>query len=163
MEAMRSESAAAALDCHHNKGMARVFSRTIEVKTDERMDLVNLTPQILAFAEASGIKDGYVQLSCLHTTAGLFINEWQDALLADIKKMLGEIVPQNAYYRHNDPEYSDCDRHNADSHLRNIVLGHNLSIPIDDGDIVLGRWQSVILAEFDGPNRRRLFLQAFGI
>lgn len=164
MEAIRaSESAAAALDCHQNKGMARVFSKTIDVKTDERMDLVNLTGEIRAFAEASGIKDGYVQLSCLHTTAGLFINEWQDALLADIKKMLGEMVPQNSYYRHNDPEYSDCDRHNADSHLRNVVLGHNISIPIDCGALVLGRWQSVIMAEFDGPNNRRLFLQAFGI
>jgi secondary thiamine-phosphate synthase enzyme len=163
MEAIRASESAAALDCHQNKGMARVFSKTIEVKTGERMDLINLTPQIRAFAESSRIKDGYVQLSCLHTTAGLFINEWQDALLSDIKKMLGDIVPQNAYYRHNDPEYSDCDRHNADSHLRNIVLGHNLSIPIDGGEIVLGRWQSVILAEFDGPNSRRLFLQAFGI
>jgi secondary thiamine-phosphate synthase enzyme len=158
-----TRSAAAALDCHQNEGMARVFSKTIEIETDGRMELVNLTAEIRAFAEASAIRDGYVQIFCLHTTAGLFINEWQDALLADIKKMLGEIVPQNSYYRHNDPEYSDCDRHNADSHLRNVVLGHNLSIPLDKGELVLGRWQSVMLAEFDGPNRRRLFLQAFGI
>ena len=63
----------------------------------------------------------------------------------------------------DDPEFSDCDRHNADSHLRIVVLGHSVSVPIDSGELVLGRWQSVILTEFDGPNERKVFLQVFGI
>jgi secondary thiamine-phosphate synthase enzyme len=162
MEAIKTRESASP-DCYRNEGVARVFSKKIEVKTRERLDLVNLTPEIRRFADDSDIKDGYIQISSLHTTAGVFINEWQDALLADIKTMLGQIVPQQGYYRHNDPEYSDCDRQNADSHLRNIVLGHSLSIPVAHGELVLGQWQSVILAEFDGPNTRRVFLQGFGI
>jgi secondary thiamine-phosphate synthase enzyme len=157
------EGGAATLDCYQNQGTAKVFSKTISVKTNDRMELVNLTQDIREFAEMTGIKDGYVQVSSLHTTAGLFVNEWQDALLVDIKSMLSQIVQREGYYRHNDPEFSDCDRHNADSHLRNVVMGNSLSVPISEGELVLGTWQSVILAEFDGPNQRRVFFQAFGI
>jgi secondary thiamine-phosphate synthase enzyme len=125
--------------------------------------LINLTDELKALVAATGIADGYVQVSSLHTTAGLFMNEWQDALLTDVKSMIEQIVPRDTYYKHNDPEYSDCDRHNADSHLRNVVLGHCLSVPIAQGQPVLGQWQSVILAEFDGPNERKVFMQVFGI
>jgi secondary thiamine-phosphate synthase enzyme len=164
MEALKArESGAEMLDCHTNEGTVRVFSKTITVKTHERTDLVNLSDDIREFARSTGVKDGYVQVSSLHTTAGLIVNEWQDALLSDIKTTIERMVPRDTYYRHNDPEFSDCDRHNADSHLRIAVLGHSLSVPIDRGELVLGRWQSVILTEFDGPNQRKVFMQVFGI
>lgn len=164
MEALKArEGGASAPDCYSNEGQARVFSKTILVKTHERTDLVNLSDDIREFVKSTGVKDGYVQVSSLHTTAGLIVNEWQDALLADIKSMSETIVPRDTYYKHNDPEFSDCDRHNADSHLRIVVLGHSLSVPIDQGKLVLGQWQSVILTEFDGPNQRKVFLQVFGI
>jgi secondary thiamine-phosphate synthase enzyme len=164
MEALKArESGSATLDCHVSEGLARTISKTIEVKTNERTELINLTPEIRQFVEAAGVKDGYVQVSSLHTTAGLIINEWQDALLSDVKLMMEGMVPREKYYRHNDPEFSDCDRHNADSHLRMIVFGHSLTIPISRGDLVLGRWQSAIMTEFDGPNQRKVFMQVFGI
>jgi secondary thiamine-phosphate synthase enzyme len=164
MEALKArDSGAEALDCHTNEGTVRVFSKTRMIKTHERTDLVNLTDDIREFARSTGVKDGYVQVSSLHTTAGLIVNEWQDALLADVKSLSERIVPRDTYYKHNDPEYSDCDRHNADSHLRIVVLGHSVSVPIEKGELVLGRWQSVILTEFDGPNQRKVFMQVFGI
>ena len=164
MEPLKArDSGAAALDYHSNEGVVRVFSKTIMVDTHERTDLVNLSDNIREFVKSTGVKDGYVQVSSLHTTAGLIVNEWQDALLTDIKSTIERMVPQDTYYRHNDPEFSDCDRHNADSHLRIVVLGHSLSVPIDKGELVLGRWQSVILTEFDGPNQRKVFMQVFGI
>lgn len=164
MEVMKTRgSESPAHDCYTNQGTVKVFSKTITVKTNDRMELVNLSGEIRSLVEASGVKDGYVQVSSLHTTAGLLVNEWQEALLTDIKAMLEQIVPRNTYYKHNDPDFSDCDRSNADSHLRNVVLGHSLSVPIAQGQVVLGRWQSVILAEFDGPNQRNVFLQVFGI
>jgi secondary thiamine-phosphate synthase enzyme len=164
MEATKArEGAAGTLDCHSNEGTVKAFSKTIAVKTHERTDLVNLTDDVREFVESTGVKDGYVQVSSLHTTAGLIVNEWQDALLSDIKSSIERMVPRDTYYRHNDPEFSDCDRHNADSHLRIVVLGHSLSVPIDRGELVLGRWQSVILTEFDGPNERKVFMQVFGI
>ncbi len=164
MEATKArESGAGTPDCYSNEGMVKVFSKTIMVKTHERTDLVNLSNDIREFAKSTGVKDGYVQVSSLHTTAGLIVNEWQDALLSDVKTSIERIVPRDTYYRHNDPEFSDCDRHNADSHLRIVVLGHSASVPIDKGELVLGRWQSVILTEFDGPNERKVFMQVFGI
>ena len=164
MEALKArDGGAEALGCHTNEGAVRVFSKTITVKTHERTDLVNLSDDIRDFAKATGVEDGYVQVSSLHTTAGLIVNEWQDALLTDVKQLAETIVPRESYYRHNDPEFSDCDRHNADSHLRIVVLGHSVSVPIEKGELVLGQWQSVILTEFDGPNQRKVFMQVFGI
>ena len=164
MEAIKTrEGGTTTLDCHTNQGTVKVFSKTLTVKTGERTELVNLSDEIRALVEATQIVDGYIQVSSLHTTAGLFINEWQEALLVDIRTMLDSIVPRETYYRHNDPEFSDCDRRNSDSHLKNVVFGQSLNIPIAQGKLVLGRWQSVILAEFDGPNNRSVFLQVFGI
>ena len=164
MEALTArESGAETIDCHTNEGSVKVFSKTVTVKTHERTDLVNLTEDIREFARSTGVNDGYVQISSLHTTAGLIVNEWQDALLADVKSLSESIVPRDTYYKHNDPEFSDCDRHNADSHLRIVVLGHSVSVPVEKGELVLGRWQSVILTEFDGPNQRKVFMQVFGI
>lgn len=146
-----------------NQGTVKVFSQTIEVKTNERTELINLTDEICSFVEATGIADGHIQASVLHTTAGLFINEWQDALLTDMKSTIEKVVPQDVYYKHNDLEFSDCDKSNAHSHLRNIVVGHCLTIPVSEGKVVLGRWQTIIFSEFDGPNQRKVFLQVFGI
>jgi secondary thiamine-phosphate synthase enzyme len=164
MKAVKApEGGAGASDCHTNEGTVKVFSKKITVKTHERTDLINLNEKIRQFVKATGVKDGYVQVSSLHTTAGLIVNEWQDALLSDVKSLAESIVPRDTYYKHNDPQHSDCDRHNADSHLRNVVLGHCATVPIEKGTLVLGQWQSVILTEFDGPNQRKVFLQVFGI
>jgi secondary thiamine-phosphate synthase enzyme len=162
MEAIKADEKAT-IDCYTNQGTVKVSAKTITVETRERTDLVNLSDEIRAFVEASGITDGYVQITSLHTTAGLYVNEFQDALLADVKQVMESLVPRQTYYKHNDPEFSDCDRYNADSHLRNVVLGRSLSIPVSQGKIVLGRWQSIILAEFDGANQRQVFMQTFGI
>ena len=72
-------------------------------------------------------------------------------------------VARDSYYQHNDPEHSDCDRQNADSHLRAVVVGHSLSIPVENGRLKLGTWQQVLFTEFDGPNTRRLHVQVMGI
>jgi secondary thiamine-phosphate synthase enzyme len=161
MEAMKAREGESAT--YTNQGTVKVFSKTIEVKTSERTDLINLTDEIGSFVEATGVADGHIQVSVLHTTAGIFINEWQDALLTDMKAIIEKVVPQDMYYKHNDLQFSDCDKSNAHSHLRNIVLGHCLTIPISQSQIVLGRWQTIIFSEFDGPNQRKVFLQVFGI
>ena len=164
MEAIKAhENGKREATCYTNEGTAKVSSQTITVETKERTELINLSDEIRSFVETTGITDGYVQITCLHTTAGLYVNEWQEALLHDVKTMAEMMVPRETYYKHNDPEFSDCDRFNADSHLKNVVVGRSLSIPISQGNVVLGRWQSIILAEFDGSNERKVFMQAFGI
>jgi secondary thiamine-phosphate synthase enzyme len=99
----------------------------------------------------------------MHTTCALFINEFQTALLSDIRRFLEQMVARDDEWMHNDPEHSDCDRMNADSHLRALLLGHSLTLQISGGEVVLGQWQRILMAELDGPRARSLRIQVFGI
>lgn len=144
-------------------GAWRVVGTLTKVQTGEREGLYNLTQLVRDFAKSSGVKAGMVVISSLHTTSAIFVNEWQDALVHDMKAYLAGVISKDSYYRHNDPAHSDCDRHNADSHLRGLLFGPSLTLQIADGDVVLGEWQSVIMAEFDGPRERSIRLQAMGI
>lgn len=145
------------------EGNYKIASTTLVVRTNERIELRSVTREIVAFVEQSTIRDGIVHISSLHTTAGLMINEVQGALLSDITNMFEHVIPSSVYYKHNDPLLSDCDRRNADSHLRAVVVGHSVSIPISDGRLKLGTWQNVLLSEFDGPNNRKIHVQVMGI
>jgi secondary thiamine-phosphate synthase enzyme len=144
-------------------GNYRVVSTVMKVQTDGREDLYNLSQTVRDFVKASGISAGMVMVSSLHTTCAIFINEWQEALVHDVKSYLATLIRKEDYYRHNDPAWSDCDRHNADSHLRSLMLGMNLTLQVANSDVVLGEWQSIILAELDGPRERTIRLQAMGI
>jgi len=99
----------------------------------------------------------------MHTTCSVFINESQTALDADIKVFLETVARRAEYYKHNDPDHSDCDRQNADSHLRAMVLGHSVTMQISGGELVVGRWQRVLCAELDGPRTRTVRAQVQGI
>jgi secondary thiamine-phosphate synthase enzyme len=90
------------------------------------------------------------------------VNEWQDALLDDFRSLLEQAVPANAPWQHNDPHYSDCERGNAASHLRALLLGTSAVLAVRGGRLVRGDWQSIILAELDGPRTRSVSLQVFG-
>jgi len=140
----------------------RLLTRTLTVPTGGRVELVNLTERLAAEVRSSGIHDGLALVSSLHTTLALFINEWQQALLDDIRGFIEQAVLREAYYKHNDPEFSDCDRSNADAHLRALLLGHHLVLPVQNGELMLGTFQSVILAELDGPRERSLQVQILG-
>jgi len=144
-------------------GPYRVASTLAKVQTKGREELYNLTSLVRDFVRSSGIRAGSVIVSSLHTTSGIFINEWQDALVHDVKAYLANAINKDVYYRHNDPAWSDCDRHNADSHLRSLMLGISLTLQVAEGDVVLGEWQSIIMAEFDGPRERSIRIQAMGI
>ena len=144
-------------------GTYRVVSTLVKVQTQEREELHNMTQLVRDFVKSSGILAGSVIISSLHTTSAIFINEWQEALIHDVKAYLASAVSKDNYYRHNDPQWSDCDRHNADSHLRTLLLGMSLCLQVTDGDVVLGEWQSVLMAELDGPRERSIRIQAMGI
>jgi secondary thiamine-phosphate synthase enzyme len=141
----------------------RIFNRIVDWITNDRMQLINVTERINEIVRKSGVRDGIVHLQSLHTTTAVFINEWQDALLHDVRAFLDDVVNREGYYRHNDPEYSDCERKNADSHLRGMVMGQSLCLQVRNSAVLLGTWQSIILAEFDGPRSRSMSIQVSGI
>jgi secondary thiamine-phosphate synthase enzyme len=145
------------------EGTYKVASTTLILTTDDRVELKTITREIADFVAQTPVREGIVQISSLHTTAGIMLNETQDALLGDMKAMFEQVIPRGVYYRHNDPLFSDCDRRNADAHLRAIVVGPSLSIPIENGEMKLGAWQQILFTEFDGPNHRKVHIQVMGI
>ena len=150
-----------AVRVHKDEGLAtvRVVTETLRLVTDKRLELYNLTEKVADLVKRHDIKEGMVLLSSLHTTVALFVNEWQSALLHDIKGMLNKVVSPADGWRHDDPEHSDCDRRNAHSHLQASLLGHALSLGVAKGKLVLGQFQAIIAAELDGPRNRDLAIQ----
>ena len=141
----------------------KVYNRIIDWISKERMELSNITDRINEVVRKSGVKDGMVHLQTLHTTTAVFINEWQDALLHDVKVFFEKVVDREEYYRHNDPEFSDCERQNADAHMRGMLMGQTLCLQVRNASVLLGTWQSIILAELDGPRNRSVSVQVMGV
>ena len=144
-------------------GGLTIHGETLVISTDERIELVDLTSRVMEFVRRFNMREGLVSLWSMHTTCSLFINEFQTALLTDIKRFLEQMVARDAEWMHNNPEHSDCDRMNADSHLRALLLGHNLTLQVSGGEVVLGQWQRILMAELDGPRARSFRIQIFGI
>jgi secondary thiamine-phosphate synthase enzyme len=144
-------------------GAMVVHAETLTLETSERVELVDLSDRIGEIVRASQVKEGLASVCSMHTTCAIFINEVQSALHADIKQFLEQTVARAGNWMHNDPRHSDCDRSNADSHLRAIVLGHGLTLQITGGEVLLGQWQRVLAAELDGPRTRTVRVQIQGI
>lgn len=141
----------------------KMYNRVIDWITVDRLQLLNITDRVNETIRKSGIQDGLVHLQSLHTTTAVFLNEWQDALLEDVKAFFTAMAPADQYYRHNDPQYSDCERQNAPSHLKGMLMGQTLCLQVRNSSVLLGTWQSIVLAEFDGPRSRSLAVQVSGL
>jgi secondary thiamine-phosphate synthase enzyme len=125
------------------------FTRTLAIKTSRRTELKNVTSEIDAAVRESDCADGVCHLYVPHTTAGVLINEGDDPAVArDIEATLDELVPHHGSYTHAEG--------NSDSHIKTALVGSSETIWIEGGCLVLGRWQAIFFAEFDGPRTREL-------
>jgi len=136
---------------------------TFVVCSSQKQQMIDITPAVIEFARDAEVRNGFVGVFSQHTTAVLLVNEFQSALLSDIGDFLRRVVDDRLPYRHNSPEWSDCDRGNATSHLRSLLFSNGVMLPVVEGKPVLGQFQSVILAELDGPRERTLKLQFLGV
>jgi secondary thiamine-phosphate synthase enzyme len=150
-------------DAGATAGGLQIHAATITVETGGRIELVDITPRLMDLVRRHGVREGLLSAWSMHTTCALIINEYQQALLSDIKRILEELVVREGQWLHNDPDHSDCDRMNADSHLRAMLLGHSLTLQVSGGELVLGQWQRTLLAELDGPRTRSVRVQLLGI
>lgn len=146
----------------HSRMRLRIAGQVIHCDTRHKLEFVNLTELVEKQIAQSGICEGVAVVQSLHSTTAVFLNEWQDALLEDLRTLLEESVRHEGPWRHNDPRYSDCERGNAASHLRALLLGTNAVLSVSGGRLLRGQWQSVILAELDGPQRRSIWVRVFG-
>ena len=133
-----------------------VYVKSFEVRTKYRLEWINVTKQIREIVKSSRISNGIVGIFTKHTTTGITINEYESGLLMDLLSKLSELVPQGAGYRH------DRIDDNADSHLKCSILGNSASVPVVDGLLSLGTWQSVLFGEFDGPKTRTILVTVMG-
>jgi len=125
----------------------------VELRTSRRTELLEVTGRVQEVVDRSGVSAGMVVVQSLHTTAALTINENADPdVKHDLLAKLEALVPhREPFYRH--------DEGNSDSHLKTSFFGPSLTVVVDGGRLVLGRWQGVYLCEFDGPRERRLAVQ----
>ncbi len=143
----------------------QITNHIIEVETDTGIGIYNITPQIKKIIEATHIKNGQVLVFSRHTTTALAINENEERLLEDTKAHLRKLAPESGQYLHNDLHLRDVppdEPINAHSHLMAMMLSTSEVIPIVDGQLALGTWQSVLFFDLDGPRKRTVFIQVCG-
>jgi secondary thiamine-phosphate synthase enzyme len=140
----------------------KAFTTSFALTSEEPTEVVDITKLVRDAIQQFPVSAGIALVNTMHTTCALFINEFQAALIQDLKTLVERLVPERGGYRHDDPRYSDCERGNAHSHLRAALLGRNIAVGISNGDLVLGRFQSIIFAELDGPRRREVTVQVIG-
>ncbi len=122
----------------------------MQIKTGKRIELIDITDKIRKEISDSGIENGICVISTKHTTTSIIVNENEAGLVSDILNLLEKLVPAYAGYGH------DRIDNNADSHLKAVLLGISETIPLADGKLLLGTWQSIFLAELDGPRTREV-------
>lgn len=125
--------------------------------TRKQREYLNITDRVAGVVDASGIREGMVLVSAMHITAGVFVNDAEDGLLADIDEWLERLAPFRDDYRHHGTGET-----NGDAHLKNLLVHHEVILPITAGRLDLGPWQQVFYAEFDGRRPKRLVIKAMG-
>ena len=142
-----------------------IHTETLNLDTSENIEIVNLTPKINSVLASSGISNGFAIISSQHTTTALFINEFEERLLEDIKTFFRTLVPANKNYLHNDIHLRDClpdEPENAHSHIMAMLLSNSEIVPVVDSKLAIGQWQSIMFAELDGPRKRTVQVQIVG-
>jgi secondary thiamine-phosphate synthase enzyme len=144
----------------------QIINEIIDLETDTSIGFYNITPLIEKVLTQTAIQNGQVFVFSRHTTTALTINEYEERLLEDLKVYLRKLAPESEKYLHNDlhlrPNIPPDEPINAHSHLMAMTLSTSEIIPIIDGKLGLGTWQSVLFCELDGPRKRTLLIQICG-
>jgi secondary thiamine-phosphate synthase enzyme len=136
----------------------RAHTEYLTFHTKSRRELVHLTPTLEQILAKSGIRDGFMLVSAMHITAGVFVNDDERGLHRDIWKWLEEIAPKRDDYEHH-----KTGEDNGDAHLKSILVHHEVIVPVTDARLDFGPWQQVFYAEFDGQRDKRVIVKVMGI
>ena len=125
--------------------------------TKKHREYVHITPQVETVVRKSGVKEGLALVSAMHITAGVYVNDNEPGLIQDIDEWLEKLAPFRQDYRHN-----QTGEDNGDSHLKSLLVHHQVILPITAGRLDLGTWQRVFYAEFDGQRSKRVMVKVMG-
>ena len=133
------------------------YTEYLTITTPERYEIRDITGAVEAARSTAKLKDGFVLVSTMHITSSIFVNDHESGLWDDIMTWLEELAPRKAGYRHH-----LTGEDNADAHLKRMLLGHQVIVPVTGGKLDLGPWERVHYGEFDGQRPKRVLLKCFG-
>jgi secondary thiamine-phosphate synthase enzyme len=126
--------------------------------TKTRYDILDITDRVEEVRKKAGLVDGFVLVSTMHITASVFVNDHESGLWKDIMAWLEDLAPRKTGYQHH-----LTGEDNADAHLKRMLLGHQVIVPVTNGKLDLGTWERVHYGEFDGQRPKRILFKAVGI
>ena len=132
-------------------------TKYLTFNTKQEREIIRITDEVEAFRKEVELYDGVIMVSAMHITAGVIVNDWENGLHKDIMTWLEKIAPAGNYHHHMTGET------NADAHLKNLVLGHQIISPVTNGKLDLGPWQQIFYVELDGRRPKKLIMKAIGI
>jgi secondary thiamine-phosphate synthase enzyme len=135
----------------------RSHTEYLTFNTKKHRQFINITPELKAALTKSGIREGLVLVSAMHITAGVWVNDAEDGLLQDIDQWLEQLAPYRDDYRHHATGET-----NGDSHLKSLLVHHQVIVPVTAGNLDFGPWQQVYYAEFDGQRPKRVIIKVLG-
>jgi secondary thiamine-phosphate synthase enzyme len=133
------------------------YTKYLYFQTPHRRDYINITQDVRKCLQESGIQEGLALVSAMHITASVYVNDAEDGLIADIDEWLEQLAPMRPDYRHH-----QTGEDNGDAHLKNLLMHHQVLLPITKGQLDLGTWQEVYYAEFDGMRKKRVIVKIIG-
>lgn len=125
--------------------------------TKKHREYINITTDVERILEKSGVKDGMILVSAMHITAAVYVNDAESGLIQDIDEWLERLAPFDANYRHHRTGET-----NGDSHLKSLLLHHEVIVPVTEGKLDFGPWQQIYYAEFDGQRKKRVIVKVMG-
>lgn len=132
-------------------------TKYLTFNTSKRRDYLNITNEVARVLAESGIQEGLALVSAMHITASVYVNDAEDGLIADIDEWLERLAPMRADYRHH-----LTGEDNGDAHLKNLLMHHQVLVPVTAGRLDLGTWQQIYYAEFDGQRPKRVIIKIIG-
>lgn len=135
----------------------KAYTKYLTFHTEKRREYINITDEIAGAVVESAIKEGLALVSAMHITAAVYVNDAEDGLIEDIDEWLERLAPTGPDYRHH-----LTGEDNGDAHLKNLLIHHQVLLPITNGRLDLGTWQQVYYAEFDGQRRKRVIVKIIG-
>lgn len=134
------------------------FTEHVTITTKQRYEILDITDRVEEVRKRAKLFDGFVLVSTMHITASIFVNDHESGLWQDIMAWVEDLAPRKPEYKHH-----LTGEDNADAHLKRMLLGHQVIVPVTDGKLDLGTWERVHYGEFDGQRPKRILLKAVGI
>jgi secondary thiamine-phosphate synthase enzyme len=135
----------------------KFYTEHLWFHTKKHREYINITAEVENILAKSGIKDGMILVSAMHITAGVYVNDAESGLIQDIDDWLEKLAPFNPTYRHHRTGET-----NGDSHLKSLLVHHEVIVPVTNGALDFGPWQQVYYAEFDGQRKKRVLVKVMG-